>query len=232
MKTAVGTFLLLLVINGVISVEWKHSAVLDNNFLVLWTPDEKDVTFEIQVKTLGYVGLGFTKDDGRAGADMVIGWVDNNGQVHLQKLPTSLYTVPMLLISVSDRPPDVSYKMESSRTGRTGYRKAIFHDEYREGRLRVVSRHITNWETLLHVDGIDGEEIVGLQIASVSRVRNFSGRIVARSFHNACRAPRNALYDAGSGDCGESGGRRGGGEKRRERENDWHLQREREAFSL
>lgn len=58
------------------------------------------------------------------------------------------------------------------------------------------SRRITNWETLLHVDGIDGEEIVGLQIASVSRVRNFSGRIVARSFHNAYRAPRNALYDA------------------------------------
>lgn len=35
---------------------------------------------------------------------------------------------------------------------------------------------------------VGGEEIVGLQIASVSRVRNFSGRIVARSFHNACRA--------------------------------------------
>jgi len=83
MKTAVGSLLLLLV-SGVVSVEWKHSAVLDNNFLVLWTPDEKDVTFEIQVKTLGYVGLGFTKADGHAGADMVIGWVDNNGQVHLQ----------------------------------------------------------------------------------------------------------------------------------------------------
>lgn len=43
---------------------------------------------------------------------------------------------------------------------------------------------------------VGGEEIVGLQIASVSRVRNFSGRIVARSFHNACRAARNALYHA------------------------------------
>lgn len=85
MKTAVGSLLLLhLLIIGVVSVEWKHSAVLDNNFLVLWTPGERDVTFEIQVKTLGYVGLGFTKDDGGAGADMVIGWVDNNGQVHLQ----------------------------------------------------------------------------------------------------------------------------------------------------
>ncbi|EZA62272.1 MOXD1-like protein [Ooceraea biroi] len=83
MKIAVGSLFLLLV-SGAVSVEWKHSAVLDNNFLVLWTPGERDVTFEIQVKTLGYVGLGFTKDDGRAGADMVIGWVDNNGQVHLQ----------------------------------------------------------------------------------------------------------------------------------------------------
>ncbi|XP_020297995.1 MOXD1 homolog 2 [Pseudomyrmex gracilis] len=85
MKTAVGSFLFLfLIIGGVVCVDWKHSAVLDNNFLVLWTPDEREVTFEVQVKTLGYVGLGFTRDDDHTGADMVIGWVDNNGQVHLQ----------------------------------------------------------------------------------------------------------------------------------------------------
>lgn len=66
------------------AIEWKHSAVLDNNFLVLWTPGENDVTFEVQVKTPGYVGFGFTREDGSEGVDMVIGWVDNNGQVHLQ----------------------------------------------------------------------------------------------------------------------------------------------------
>ncbi|KAI4498504.1 hypothetical protein M0802_006439 [Mischocyttarus mexicanus] len=76
--------LVLFLLNTVFCVEWKHSAILDNNFLVLWTPGDKEVTFEIQVKTLGYVGLGFKKEDGREGADMVIGWVDNNGQVHLQ----------------------------------------------------------------------------------------------------------------------------------------------------
>ncbi|XP_015603394.1 MOXD1 homolog 2 [Cephus cinctus] len=76
--------LLITIVANVACVEWKHSAVLDNNFLVLWTPGDRDVTFEVQVKTLGYVGLGFTKDDNRVGADMVIGWVDNNGQVHLQ----------------------------------------------------------------------------------------------------------------------------------------------------
>lgn len=83
MKTAIASCFLLLV-SGVFCVEWKHSAVLDDNFLVLWTPGERDIIFEVQVKTLGYVGLGFTKDDGKIGADMVIGWVDNNGQLHLQ----------------------------------------------------------------------------------------------------------------------------------------------------
>ncbi|XP_043495838.1 MOXD1 homolog 2 isoform X1 [Polistes fuscatus] len=83
MKYLTLSFVLFL-LNTVSCVEWKHSAILDNNFLVLWTPGDKEVTFEIQVKTLGYVGLGFKKEDGREGADMVIGWVDNNGQVHLQ----------------------------------------------------------------------------------------------------------------------------------------------------
>ncbi|XP_029038861.1 MOXD1 homolog 2 isoform X1 [Osmia bicornis bicornis] len=83
MKTVIASCFLLLV-SGVFCVEWKHSAVLDDNFLVLWTPGERDIIFEVQVKTLGYVGLGFTKDDGKFGADMVIGWVDNNGQLHLQ----------------------------------------------------------------------------------------------------------------------------------------------------
>ncbi|XP_053994573.1 MOXD1 homolog 2 isoform X1 [Hylaeus volcanicus] len=86
MKAVIASCLVLLLVNGILSVEWKHSAVLNNRFLLLWTPGETDVTFEIQAKTLGYVSLGFTKDDGRGSvaADMVIGWVDNNGQLHLQ----------------------------------------------------------------------------------------------------------------------------------------------------
>ncbi|KAK2584480.1 hypothetical protein KPH14_006855 [Odynerus spinipes] len=83
MKSLALPFLFFLV-NNVLCVEWKHSAILDNNFLVLWTLGDKEVTFEIQVRTLGYVGLGFKKEDGREGVDMVIGWVDSNGQVQLQ----------------------------------------------------------------------------------------------------------------------------------------------------
>ncbi|XP_003701320.2 DBH like monooxygenase olf413 [Megachile rotundata] len=82
MKSIIVSYFLLLV-SGILCVEWKHSAVLDDNFLVLWTPGEREITFEVQVRTLGFVGLGFTRNDGQIGADMVIGWVDNNGQLHL-----------------------------------------------------------------------------------------------------------------------------------------------------
>lgn len=71
------------------------------------------------------------------------------------------------------------------------YRKAIFSVEQRGGLAESggsVLRYISTLGRRF--------EVVGLQIASVSRVRNFSGRIVARSFHNACRAARNALCDA------------------------------------
>ncbi|XP_076278554.1 DBH like monooxygenase olf413 [Lasioglossum baleicum] len=88
MKAVIAScFLLVFVLanGGVLSaVDWKHSAALDDKFLVLWSPNENDITFEIQVKTLGYVGFGFSKDDDKVRADMVIGWVDNNGQLHLQ----------------------------------------------------------------------------------------------------------------------------------------------------
>lgn len=92
MKALVATIsLVLLMLDNVACVEWKNSAVLDNNFLVLWTPGEREITFEVQVKTQGYVGLGFTRDDRQVSTDIVIGWVDNNSQAHLQVNKLSFY---------------------------------------------------------------------------------------------------------------------------------------------
>ncbi|KAJ1530797.1 hypothetical protein ONE63_005646 [Megalurothrips usitatus] len=65
------------------AAHWTHSAELDRNFAVFWTPGEEDITFEVQVRTLGYVGLGFSADGKMKGADMVIGWV-RDGQVFFQ----------------------------------------------------------------------------------------------------------------------------------------------------
>ncbi|XP_042889305.1 DBH-like monooxygenase protein 1 [Penaeus japonicus] len=65
-------------------LDFRHSAVLDQrgNFHMLWTPREKDIAIEIQVATHGYVGLGFSPNGGMKGADIVLGWVDSQGNLH------------------------------------------------------------------------------------------------------------------------------------------------------
>lgn len=71
---------------GVVSAaRWSHSAMLSPDYRLLWSlgPGPQDITFELQVRTLGYVGFGFSKDGRMAGADIVIGWVDH-GQVYFQ----------------------------------------------------------------------------------------------------------------------------------------------------
>ncbi|XP_044751599.1 MOXD1 homolog 2 [Coccinella septempunctata] len=67
------------------SARWSHSAMLNPDYKLLWSlgPGPQDITFELQVRTLGYVGFGFSKDGRMAGSDLIIGWVDQ-GQVHFQ----------------------------------------------------------------------------------------------------------------------------------------------------
>lgn len=58
------------------TMNWDHSVDLNEDFRLLWTIINQDITFEIQVRTLGYVGFGFSKDGNQIGADMAVGWVD------------------------------------------------------------------------------------------------------------------------------------------------------------
>lgn len=75
----------LVCVPAVQSARWSHSAYLNSDYRLLWSlgPGPQDITFELQVRTLGYVGFGFSKDGRMAGADIVVGWVDK-GQVHFQ----------------------------------------------------------------------------------------------------------------------------------------------------
>lgn len=100
------TQLLLLstiVVSAVIGIRWEHSVDLNDDYRVLWTISKMpsvsqqqmllhtqhqsyfshltEITFEIQVKTLGYIGFGFSPDGQRSGSDIVIGWVDH-GQTY------------------------------------------------------------------------------------------------------------------------------------------------------
>ncbi|XP_058126018.1 MOXD1 homolog 2-like [Anopheles ziemanni] len=65
------------------AAHWDHAVDLDENYRLLWSIAGQDITFEVQARTLGYVGLGFSTDGTIYGADIVIGWVDA-GQVHFQ----------------------------------------------------------------------------------------------------------------------------------------------------
>ncbi|PSN48994.1 hypothetical protein C0J52_03862 [Blattella germanica] len=85
---------LALGLGQVTGAHWSHSAVLDPNYSVFWTPGEEDITFEVQVRTLGYIGFGFSDDGKMPGADLVVGWVQEGTvffQVRRIKLLISLY---------------------------------------------------------------------------------------------------------------------------------------------
>lgn len=82
----------LCVVKLACGARWSHSAMLSPDYRLLWSlgPGPQDITFELQVRTLGYVGFGFSKDGRMAGADMIVGWVDK-GQVYFQVSPRVKY---------------------------------------------------------------------------------------------------------------------------------------------
>lgn len=63
--------------------QWDNTVNLDENFRLLWNIRDQDITFEVQVRTLGYFGLGFSRDGTIYGADMAVGWIDH-GHAYFQ----------------------------------------------------------------------------------------------------------------------------------------------------
>lgn len=68
---------------AVSAVNWDHAVDLNEDFRILWTIINQDITFEAQARTLGYVGFGFSTDGNLSGADLAVGWVDR-GQTYFQ----------------------------------------------------------------------------------------------------------------------------------------------------
>ncbi|XP_042238957.1 uncharacterized protein LOC121877254 isoform X2 [Homarus americanus] len=77
-------------------MDFTHRVMLDQsgNYFMLWTPLESNITIEVQVATTGYVGLGFSPNGGMKGADIVMGWVDNSGNVFLHDRYSNGYEPP------------------------------------------------------------------------------------------------------------------------------------------
>nr|CAB3263918.1 DBH-like monooxygenase protein 1 homolog [Phallusia mammillata] len=61
------------------SENFDHNTILDNNgdVRLWWKFNATYITFELQGKTTGWVGLGFSPGGGMANADIYVGWVAN-----------------------------------------------------------------------------------------------------------------------------------------------------------
>lgn len=69
---------------------------MDNmgKYQIFWLPgatDEDNITFEVQVKTKGWIGVGFGPIAGMANADIVIMWIDRDGRGQISvNLPSKI----------------------------------------------------------------------------------------------------------------------------------------------
>lgn len=56
----------------------------EGNYELYWKFDDSTITFEVQVKTLGWIGFGISPNGDMTGSDIVIGWVDSAGIGHMK----------------------------------------------------------------------------------------------------------------------------------------------------
>ncbi|CAL4097442.1 unnamed protein product, partial [Meganyctiphanes norvegica] len=79
--------------------DFIHHVTLDADrteaFRMMWTPEEKYLMVEIQVATLGYVGLGFSPNGGMGGSDIFFGWVDDLGKVKYMDMHAESNSAPI-----------------------------------------------------------------------------------------------------------------------------------------
>lgn len=68
------------------SLTWAHTERLDENgdVLLRWVNSDSSITFRLEARTRGYVGLGFNSARNMRGADLVVAWVDDrNGNAQV-----------------------------------------------------------------------------------------------------------------------------------------------------
>ncbi|CAF4996212.1 unnamed protein product, partial [Rotaria sp. Silwood1] len=84
---------------------YRHSTELQANVADLWwTVDvvEREVMFELHIKTTGWIALGISPAGGMKGADIGVGWVDNMGKVHFQDRYAFDYVKPIIDNTTTD----------------------------------------------------------------------------------------------------------------------------------
>ena len=62
--------------------QWNGEKYLDQHYLFKWRTDDinKDITIRLEVQTKGWIGFGLSAHGKFKKADMVYGWVTDQGQ--------------------------------------------------------------------------------------------------------------------------------------------------------
>ncbi|CAF4394289.1 unnamed protein product [Rotaria sp. Silwood2] len=84
---------------------YKHSTELQQDIADLWwtiDDDEKEIMFELHIKSTGWVALGISPAGGMKGADIAVGWVESSGNVYLQDRYATTNARPVLDNSTQD----------------------------------------------------------------------------------------------------------------------------------
>ena len=65
-----------------LSEEYRFSADLDPSYKLYWSFNLQagTIAFAVNVSTTGWVGFGLSPNGQMPGSDVVIGWVESNGQ--------------------------------------------------------------------------------------------------------------------------------------------------------
>ncbi|XP_030746402.1 MOXD1 homolog 2 [Sitophilus oryzae] len=179
---------LVCLVDVVLSARWSHSTYLSPDYRLLWSlgPGPQDITFEVQVRTLGYVGFGFSRDGRMAGADMVVGWVDQ-GQVYFQD--RHVKDSPG---SAMDREPEVDPSQDYQLL--LGYENSTHTVLRFRRRLDTCDHHdipITN-DTMRIVWAFHRDEPLGGAVGPKSLPRHDLGNRGAQSLYLVQRADQEA----------------------------------------
>ncbi|KAH3694941.1 hypothetical protein DPMN_082386 [Dreissena polymorpha] len=76
---------------------FNNSATLDNggNYFLFWKFNSSHITFEVHVKTTGWVGFGLSDNGNMYPGDVVVGWVDNRGATTFSDRHTNGHVMPI-----------------------------------------------------------------------------------------------------------------------------------------
>ncbi|XP_067141857.1 DBH-like monooxygenase protein 1 homolog [Centruroides vittatus] len=78
---------LVLCIFTVSARNFDQYSKLDDNYEIWWSTDEDSITFQVEVATRGWVGLGISPNGGMEGSDVVIGWINNGKATFHVRVP-------------------------------------------------------------------------------------------------------------------------------------------------